>query len=31
MEEETWERELEIKRKCPNLFVEIGKKFKFRG
>jgi hypothetical protein len=31
MEEETWERESEIKRKYPNLFAEVGKKFKFRG
>jgi hypothetical protein len=30
MEEETWEKKLEIKRKYPNLFAKIGKKFKFR-
>jgi hypothetical protein len=29
MEEETWEKKLEIKGKYPNLFAEIGNKFKF--
>ena len=31
MEEDTWERESEMKRKYPNLFIEVGKKFKFHG
>ena len=31
IEEETWERESEIKEKYPHLFFESGKQFKFRG
>jgi hypothetical protein len=31
IEEETWERESEIKEKYPHLFLESGMQFKFRG
>jgi len=31
IEEETWERELEIKEKYPHLFLESGMQFKFHG
>jgi hypothetical protein len=30
IEEETWERELEIKEKYPHLFLESGMQFNFR-
>ena len=31
IEEETWERESEIKEKYPHLFFKSGKQFKFQG
>lgn len=31
VKEQTWEKETEMKRKYPELFADLGKKFKFKG